>query len=169
MPGDGWLKLDFSSSKLDFLREQLTKKASQIHQALFVRVSAIMAQLQTKIITTKLSGQVLNKRTGLLQSSVRLLPTTSDGSIITGSVAVTGPRRDVAMIHTMGMDRAYEVMAVKRKALAWAGADGKMAFARRVMHPPIPAKPFMWPALKESKDEIVAELGRTVADVLKQK
>ena len=71
------------------------------------------------------------------------------------------------MIHTMGMDRAYEVMAVKRKALAWAGADGKMVFARRVMHPPIPAKPFMWPTLEESKDEIIAELGRTVADVLK--
>ena len=164
---DGWIKLDFSSSKLDALREHLTKKASQIHQALFVRVSAIMAQLQTKIITTKLSGQVLKKQTGLLQSSVRLLPTTSDGSTITGSVAVTGPRRDVAMIHTMGMNRAFEVMAVKRKALAWAGADGKMVFARRVMHPPIPAKPFMWPTLEESKDEIIAELGRTVADVLK--
>ena len=166
---NGWIRLNFSSRKLDALCEQLKAKASEIHQALFVKVGAITAQLQTKIITTKLSGQVLKKQTGLLQSSVRLLPTTSVGSTITGGVAVTGPRRDVAMIHTMGMDRAYEVMAVKRKALAWAGADGKMVFARRVMHPPIPAKPFMWPALEESKDEIIQELGRTVADVLREK
>jgi len=166
---EGWLKLSFDSPKLDALRERLEAKASQIHQALFVKVGAIMAQLQTKIIVTKLSGQVLRKQTGFLQSSVRLLPTTDVGSTITGSVAVTGARRDVAMIHTMGMDRAYEVMAVKRKVLAWAGADGKMAFARRVMHPPIPAKPFMWPTLEENRDEIVRELGRAVADVLKEK
>jgi hypothetical protein len=167
---DGWLNISFDSAKLDALREHLAEKQSQIIAALTVKTSAILFQLQGKIVA-KLSGEVLKVKTGALRSSVTVQGPVVEGGIIRGSVGIPeGPTHGYAMIHTLGTGgRAYEVMSVKAKALAWATGEGKMAFARRVMHPTIPAKPFVHPALEESREEIIRELGQAVADVLKEK
>lgn len=167
---DGWLKLNFDSPKLDALRERLQEKQSQIIDALTVKTSAILFQLQVKI-QAKLSGEVLKVKTGALRSSVSVSGPVVEGGIIRGSVGIPeGPTHGYAMIHTLGTGgRAYEVMSVKAKVLAWASTEGKMAFARRVMHPAIPAKPFVHPALEESREEIIRQMAETVAQVLKEK
>jgi hypothetical protein len=166
---DGWLKLSFDSPKLDVLREKLKKKSLRIHEVLFVKVEAVMQQLASFVITEKLSGQVLKKQTGLLQSSIRVVPTTSQGGVIHGGVEVgRGPRRSVAMIHTMGMDKAYEIIGTKNKMLHfWVGQ--KEMFRKRVEHPAISPKPFMHPSLDENREQIIQELAQSVAQVLKEK
>lgn len=167
---DGWLKLNFDSPKLDALRDRLAEKQSQLIAALTVKTSAILFQLQSKIVA-KLSGEVLKVKTGALRSSVTVQGPVVEGGVIRGSVGIPeGPTHGYAMIQTLGTGgRAWEIINVKRKALAWAGADGKMAFARRVMHPPLPPRPFVRPALEESREEIIRELAQIVADVLKEK
>jgi hypothetical protein len=45
----------------------------------------------------------------------------------------------------------------------------KQVFAKSVFHPALPARSFMGSSLEESRDQIIQELGRTVADVLKAK
>jgi phage gpG-like protein len=163
-----WLRFDFSSSKLDGWREELQSKASRLHEVLFAKVSALTYQLQTKVIG-KLSGQVLKVETGTLRSSVTA-NTSTDGTVITGTVeAGKGPSHSYAMIHTMGHEGAYKIMASKSRVLAWQTSVKEKAFAYFVTHPPIPAKPFMADTLNESREQIRNELAQAVADVLLNK
>jgi hypothetical protein len=165
---DGWLKLSFDSAKLDALRDRLHEKQSQLIAALTVKTSAILFQLQAKI-QAKLSGEVLKPQTGALRSSVTVEGPTVEGGIIRGSVGVAeGPTSGYARIHTLGHSSVYEIMAVKRKALAFM-LDGKKTFVKRVSHPSIPATPFVHPALEESREEIIRQMAETVADVLREK
>jgi hypothetical protein len=165
---DGWLKLSFDSAKLDALRERLQEKQSQSIDALTVKTSAILFQLQAKI-QAKLSGEVLKVKTGALRSSVSVSGPVVEGGTIRGSVGIPeGPTSGYARIHTLGHSGAYEIIATKRRALAFM-LDGKKTFAKRVSHPSIPATPFVHPALEESREEIIRQMAETVADVLREK
>jgi hypothetical protein len=79
---DGWLKLSFDSPKLDSLRAKLDSLASRLHEVLRVKLAAITNQLASKIVSEKLSGQVLHRRTGILAGSVHAEPVTDDGRTI---------------------------------------------------------------------------------------
>ncbi len=54
---DGWIRLNFSRSKLDFLREQLTAKATRLHEVLYTKVQALTFMLQTKVIGKLSNGR----------------------------------------------------------------------------------------------------------------
>jgi hypothetical protein len=165
---DGWLTISFDSAKLDALRDRLAEKQGQIIEVLTVKTSAILFQLQAKI-QAKLSGEILKPQTGALRSSVTVEGPTVDGAVIRGSVGVAeGPTSGYARIHTLGHSGVYEIIATKRRALAFM-LDGKKTFAKRVSHPAIPAKPFVHPALEENRSEIIQELAQAVASVLKEK
>lgn len=162
-----WLKLSFDSPKLDALRERLNEKQSQLIAALTVKTSAILFQLQAKI-QAKLSGEILNVKTGALRASVNVQGPSVEGSVIRGSVGIPeGPTSGYARIHTLGHSGAYEIMSVKAKALAFM-LDGKKTFAKRVWHPEIPARPLVHPTLDENREQVIQELGQAVADVLKE-
>lgn len=168
---DGWLRLDFSSCKLDALREQFRTKATRLHEVLFTRVQKLAYMLQGKVVA-KLSGEVLKRRTGILAGSVTAT-TTTDGSTILGTVeAGKGASHSYAMIHTLGHEGAYKIMAMNKRALMWqmsVKAGAEKVFVRSVTHPTIPATPFVWPTLDENRAEIIQEIARTVADVLREK
>jgi len=164
----GWLRLDFSSEKLDALRERLNERQSQLIAALTVKTSAIPFQLQAKI-QEKLSGEILKPQTGALRASVNVEGPAVEAGIIRGSVGIAqgGPTSGYTRIHTLGHSGAYEIIATKRKALAFM-LDGKKTFAKRVSHPAIPARPFVHPTLDENREQIIQELGQAVADVVKE-
>jgi hypothetical protein len=76
------------------------------------------------------------------------------------------------VIHTLGREGAYKIMATNKRALMWqmsVKAGAEKVFARSVTHPPIPATPFVWPALDESREEIIRAVAESVAQVLKEK
>ena len=167
----GWLKLSLDSPKLDALREQLIRKATRLQEVLSVKVQALTYVLQGKVVA-KLSGEVLKRRTSTLAGSVTAV-TRTDARTILGTVeAGEGASHVYAMAHAVGVSRPYEIVATRAKALAFQMSVKEKAitvFAKRVTHPPIPATNFMWNTLDENRDEIITELGRTVADVLKEK
>jgi hypothetical protein len=168
---DGWLKLSFDSPKLDALREMLARKSARLTEVLSVKVAALTFMLQSKIVA-KLSGEILKRKTGTLAGSVTAV-TRTDGSTILGSVeAGNGPSHVYAMAHAVGVSRPYEIAATIAKALTFQLSVKEKAttvFAKRVIHPPIPATNFMWNTLDEKRDEIIQELGRAVADIFKEK
>lgn len=141
----------------------------RIMEVLWIKLDALTNQTASDIVTEKLSGQVLHRRTGILSGSVHAIPTTIDGTTIRGGVEAAGGPAAYGKLHEMGLDRAWEVMSVKKKALAWAGADGKMAFARRVMHPPLPPRRFMKPTAAELQEILNARLAERLQDLLKEK
>lgn len=167
---DGWIRLNFSRSKLDFLREQLTAKATRLHEVLYTKVQALTFMLQTKVIG-KLSNDVLHVRTGVLRGSVNA-NTTTDGSKITGNVSSSGGPAWYGRLHEFGVPHAWEIVATKSRALRFqmgVKANARAAFARSVVHPPLPQRSFMRSTLEENREEITQALARAVADVLKEK
>jgi phage gpG-like protein len=170
MAGGGWLRFDFSSSKLDSLREQLESKASRLHEVLFTKVQALTLQLQTKVIG-KLSGDVLRVRTGILRGSVNT-QTTTDGTKITGTVSSSGGPAFYGRIHESGVPHAWQITAVKSRALAFQlgpKAEARKIFAKHVTHPAMAARPFMSTTLEENRQAIIDELAAEVARVLREK
>jgi hypothetical protein len=166
---DGWLKLSFDSPKLDALREQLAAKATRLHEVLSVKLAAITQMLASKIVSEKLSGQVLHRRTGILAGSVHAEPVSDDGTVIRGSVVSSQGPSFYGKFHEFGVSHAWEIVATKRKALAFqlgVKENARTIFAAHVTHPPLPQRSFMRSTLQESEQEIRETLAQSVADVL---
>lgn len=145
-------------------------KAPQIISALVRKLTILMIRLQRRIVTEKLSGQVLHHRTGKLAGSIVAHPAEVRGSTI--SASVTGAGGSMAAggygrVHERGGTRAYEIVPVNKQALRFM-LGGKEVFAKSVTHPPLPARPFMRPAIEEMKNEIISELQQTVGTLVKE-
>jgi|SRR6185369_1371492 len=134
-------------------------------------MAALMFRLQRKVVTEKLSGQVLQHKSGKLAGSVSVEPVEVTATSITGRVtAATGPAW-YGRVHERGGERSYIIVPRVKKALAWKGSgsnarDGKI-FAKIVHHPPLPKRPFMGPALEEMRDTIVDTLKRAAGRAMK--
>ncbi len=126
-----------------------------------VKKTYTLALLLEQKVKLKLSGQVLNVRTGRLRRSIHY-------KVEQTSVAVTGrvvSSSDVkyAAIHEFGgKTPAHVILPKKGKALAFLGGYGMygatQVFAKVVHHPgsQIPARPYMRPSLAEMRPEIEA-------------
>jgi hypothetical protein len=167
---DGWIRLNFSSTKLDALREQLTAKATRQQEVLYMKVQALTFILQTKVIG-KLSNDVLHVRTGVLRGSVDA-NTTMDGSKITGTISSSAGPAFYGILHEFGVPHAWEVVGTRSKALRFQMSvkeNAKSVFAKAVTHPPLPERSFMRISLDETRDEIIRALRQAFADVLREK
>lgn len=146
----------------------LDGKADSIIAALTQRTTAISEALQAKVVGDKLSGQVLNQRTGKLAQSVRVTDTENDGSTITGGVQAGGGPAFYGKYHEDG--GTFEV-STRRVALGSrderlaAMIDMKKLGMEAITHVQskpytitFPKRSFMQSSLDESKDKIVALL-----------
>jgi hypothetical protein len=162
-----WPRFDFSSSKLDGWREELQAKASRLHEVLFQKVSALTLQLETKV-KMKLSGDVLEVRSGILRGSVNS-ETVSDAAVIRGTVSSSGGPAAYGRAHELGVPHAWEIVATKHKALRFqlgVKENARAIFAKHITHPALPERSFMRSTLAESEDEIRRALAESVAQVL---
>jgi hypothetical protein len=163
-----WLKFNFDSPKLDSLRAQLEAKASRIHAVLGVKLRAITEMLASKIVSDKLSGQVLHRRTGTLAASAHAEPVSDDGRTLRASVVSSQGPAFYGKIHEYGTSGVgWEIRNVKAQALAFQLST--KVFARSVFHPALPPRPFMAPTLEENRHAIIDELAQAVAQVLREK
>jgi hypothetical protein len=138
--------------------DSLKSKPQAIVDVLTTRLNIMLFQLQRHIITEKLSGQVLHRRSGALANAVRVVSARVEGATIRGGVTAAGsPASLYGRVHETGGNRAYEIMSVKSRALAFM-MDGRMRFFSRVNHPAAMARPFMAPSLQENAERIRAEL-----------
>ncbi len=145
-------------SDLRKLYDALKSKPQAIVDVLTTRLNIVLTQLQRYIIVQKLSGQVLHRRTGALAGAVRVVSAHVEGAQIKGGVTAAGsPASLYGRVHETGGSRAYEIMSVKSRALAFM-MDGRMRFFSRVNHPAAMMRPFMAPSLRENEGNIREQL-----------
>lgn len=145
--------------------EALQTKGPQIIQVLRTKLTALLFQLQSYVVSQKLSGQILNRRTGILSGSIRANPATLEGTIISGNVQGAGGPAFYGAVHELGGSKEYSIVPVKARALSFI-RDGQRVFAKRVMHPPLRQRAFMGPSLDENAAKIKSELNAALNKVI---
>lgn len=148
-------------------RELITRLQSMpeaVRNALLRKVTVLTIELQKKIRTEKLSGQVLNKRTGALQSSI-FREVISTATSVEGKVAA-GKDVPYAAIHEYGGTTKPHVIAPKNAQALHFFMNGKEIFAKSVNHPgsKMPMRSYMRSALGEMRVEIVEGMTEAVKE-----
>lgn len=112
-------------------------------------------KLQNKIVAGKLSGEVLNRRSGLLAASVSDPQIETEGTTITGMLTAAGGAAFYGQIHEHGGTHSYTIRPVDKKALRMI-LGGKEQFRAMVQHPPLPQRAWFDPSVEEMKEEFIA-------------
>lgn len=148
------------------LIERLESMPGKLQAALFQKVSLLALKLEEKV-KRKLSGEVLNVKSGDLRRSIANKVERSTHAVI-GKVFSSGDVKYAAIHEFGGTTKAHVIEAVNGKALAFS-MGGKQVFAKRVNHPgsKIPERSFLRSSLTEMRDEITEGLHRTVVETLR--
>src|ERR1043166_2857685 len=100
------LRISFQGSDQTLI-QNLNGKRPRILLALRTKLDALDIALQAKIVGEKLSGQVLQHRSGKLPGSIRYIPATIAGLTLAGYVEGGGGPALYGRFHEYGTDRAY--------------------------------------------------------------
>ena len=148
----------------DALPARLDALPAALANDLVAKMQALGEMLADKVKNEKLSGQVLNARSGALRDSI-VAQISSEGSDVVATVASVGDVKYAAIQEYGGKTAAHEILPSKAAALAFV-EGGAMRFARRVEHPGslIPERSYLRSSLAEMGDEIVAALAATPAE-----
>jgi hypothetical protein len=161
------LEFKFDSALRTRLLVKLQGMSPRLVSVLGVKLQKLMFILQSKIVSEKLSGQILHRRSGTLAGSVHTLPVTTTGNTISSGVASSSGAAFYGKIHEQGGSRAYQILAVKARALQFIQGS-KTRYAASVMRPPLRQRAFMRPSLEESAQTIHDELQRAIDQELKK-
>jgi hypothetical protein len=110
----------------------------------------------------KVSGEVLNVRTGAGRSGIHALPTTSTSTEVKGGWASSVY---YMKFQEFGVPHSWQIRPKTAKALAFE-IGGKTIFAMHVTHPPLPERSFMRSALREMQPRIQSEIEAAVSQEL---
>lgn len=129
--------------------------------ALSQKITVLRLQLEGTV-KTKLSGQVLNVKTGNLRRSIFSTQEESPTSVV-ASVASSSEIRYARIHEYGGKTAAHEILPVKANVLAFM-IGGKQVFAKRVNHPGsrMPQRSFMRSSLKDMAPQIRAGMEEAV-------
>lgn len=108
-----------------------------------------------RLVKQKLSGGVLNVRTGNLRASIHNVMT-NDATGIVGKVASSGDVKYAGIHEFGGKTPAHVIEAKNGKALAFM-FNGKQAFFAKVNHPgsTIPERSFLRSSLSDRRTDII--------------
>jgi phage gpG-like protein len=143
---------------------QLDGYPAALQAALNAKAAELAAALADLVKNDKLSGAVLNSRTGALSDSITAsVIADADGAF--ASVGSEGDVKYAAIQEYGGKTSAHEILPAKGDVLAFVIGDAQH-FARRVEHPgsQIPERSYLRSALEDMQDEIVAALGDAAAE-----
>jgi phage gpG-like protein len=150
----------------DSMSTALAAMPERIRAALSAKAGALAAELQAKI-QQKLSGDVLNSKSGALAGSIGV--TIDDSSAGLSVDIVTSADVKYAAIQEFGGTiPPHEILPDKAKALTFL-VGGKRTFAARVLVPTVtmPERSYMRSSLAEMADEVRDELTGAVGEALK--
>jgi phage gpG-like protein len=135
-----------------------------VQDALSGQADTLRIALEARI-QQKLSGEVLQLRSGALAASI-ISSIRDDGDATSVSIASTGVPY-AAIQEFGGKTAAHDIIAVRAKALAFS-AGGDVAFARSVHHPgsTIPAHSYLGGSLAEMHDEIESGFKQAILEAL---
>lgn len=152
----------------------MRERGPEIVAAITEKMNLLMIRLQQKVVGTTIPRYF--KSAPNISASVQMIPASVAGSKIIGGVTAGGPRTttitkksgrevDYAAVQEYGVAASYEILPFEKKALAFL-LDGKQVIARRVLHPPLAARPYMREALEEMTPEITEGLQQAVRDAI---
>jgi phage gpG-like protein len=143
---------------------QLASLPADLLARLEEKARQLAAVLTDKVRDDKLSGGVLQVRTGVLRASISS-DVSIDGSEVKATVGSFGDVKYAAIQEYGGRTSAHEILPDKAQALSFV-LGGVQRFARRIEHPgsTIPASAYLQSSLDESRDQIVAELSGAVQE-----
>lgn len=161
------IEMRFSPERTEALLRALREKPGRVLAILFVRVVKLTEQLAARIVSTKLSGQVLHRRTGILAASVHAVTPQIDvaNRQIRGRVQAAASPAEYGRYHEFGVPHSWAVVATRARALSFV-MDGRQRFYKSVIHRSLPARSFMQSTLDESAAEIRASLQEAVNEEL---
>lgn len=142
-------------------RMQVRKNA--LPGALLDEMQTQMTQLADYVRGNKLSGQVLERRSGRLSRSISGSASVN-GDVIVGRVGSSGV--PYANIWENTGAKAHEVVPVNAKALRFM-MGGRPVFAMRVQIPQQAPRPFLKPSMNENKEKILMALRARTLQVLR--
>ena len=113
--------------------------------------------LKAHVVDTKLSGQVLKRRTGALAGSIGVEVADTAAGVV-GRVGTLNKAVKYARIHEYGGKTSPHEIVAKGRALRFQLASGVTVFRKRVMHPGsvMPERSFLHSSLAERRDAIRA-------------
>jgi hypothetical protein len=152
------LRDDYSAS--------LAGMPDRVRQALSSKANVLAVALEAKI-QQKLSGGVLNARSGALASSI--IATVDESSAgVSVRIGTSGDVKYAAIQEFGGTIPPHEIVPDKAKALAFA-VGGKQVFAARVNLPAVtlPERSYLRSSLAEMTEEIVEGLSDTVVEAIR--
>jgi phage gpG-like protein len=155
----------FEPSLNDTASAALAAMPERIAAALAAKANGLAAELQVKI-QRKLSGDVLNRKSGVLAGSIGV--TTDDSSAgISVRVATSADVKYAAIHEFGGTIPPHQIVPDKARALTFL-VGGKQAFAARVLMPAVTMseRSYMRSSLAEMADEIRDELKRAVVEAM---
>ncbi len=134
---------------LDQTRAKLDAMPAALAAALAAKGAELAAALAERVKSDKLSGGVLNLRSGALRDSITA-DVSAAGDGFSASVGSDGSVPYAAIQEYGGRTGAREVLPSKAGALAFVG-NGALRFARRVEHPGsvIPERSYLRSTLNE--------------------
>jgi phage gpG-like protein len=152
------LRDDYSAS--------LAGMPDRVRQALSSKANVFAVALEAKI-QQKLSGGVLNTRSGALASSI--IATVDESSAdVSVRIGTSGDVKYAAIQEFGGTIPPHEIVPDKAKALAFA-AGGKQVFAARVNLPAVtmPERSYLRSSLAEMATEITGELSQAMVEAIR--
>jgi phage gpG-like protein len=135
-----------------------------LQAALSAKATELAAALANLVKNDKLSGGVLNVRSGALSDSIAA-SVTADSDGFVASVGSEGDVKYAAIQEYGGKTSAHEILPSKGAVLAFVAGDAQH-FARRVEHPGslIPERSYLRSALADMDDKILTALGDAAAE-----
>ncbi len=150
----------------DALEDRLTSAPAAIQDALHVKAADLAERLRARVADDKLSGQVLQARSGALRASIAA-EVDDDGGQIVARVFSAGDIKYAAIQEYGGRTAPHDIVPSKAKALAFL-VHGAPVFAKIVHHPgsQIPARSYLRSSLADMGDRIIAEFRDAALDAL---
>lgn len=135
-----------------------------LRAALSKKLLALALKLERHIKEDKLSGQVLNVRSGALRRSI-FTTIESRGDYVVATVASSSDVKYGRIHEFGGTIHVPEIFPVKAQALHFV-VNGKDVFAKHVKAHDVtmPERSFMRSALTDMRDDIVSEIRKTVEE-----
>jgi hypothetical protein len=145
------------TNDLDKLYASLLRKRGYVIEVVRGKMTALMYQLAAKIVTEKLSGRPLGRRTGILAGSVRVIPAQYvSAKKIVAAVEAAAPPAGYGVIQERGVPSPYAIMASSAKVLSWV-KDGHRLYAQSVIHPPMMGAQRWFSSTEAANEEWIRE------------
>jgi phage gpG-like protein len=156
--------LTLSLDGAEALQARLDAFPAALATGLAAKAQDLASALDDKVKFEKLSGEVLNARSGALLAAIDAEVSSGDDEV-SASVGSYGDVKYAAIQEYGGKTGAHEILPVKGAVLAFL-VGGAMRFARRVEHPGsvIPERSYLRSSLEDMSDEIIAALAATPAE-----